>query len=127
MPISSPYPPLNVAATNVLDYIFPAGETPSDQPIWIDSQDPSKSLSTRQALQWAKQTAFGLTRLGLQTGDVVVIYTTNHILVPAAYYGIVGGGFVFSGVNPAYTVPGELPDEPFRVVDRRGRSTDAGS
>lgn len=122
MPFSSPYPPLNIAATNVLDYIFPAEETPSDQPIWIDSQDTSKSLSPRQALQWTKQTAFGLTRLGLQQGDVVVIYTTNHIFVPAAYYGIVGGGFVFSGVNPAYTVKGEFPDEREKNKKKKERS-----
>lgn len=107
MPISSPYPPLKPAATNVLDYIFPQGDTPSDQPLWIDSQDVSNALSPRQALEWIKRTAFGLSRLGLSRGDVVLIYTRNHIFVPPAYYGIVGGGFVFSGANPAYTVAGE--------------------
>lgn len=109
MPISSPYPPLHSAATNVLDYIFPEKETPSDQPIWIDSQDASNALSPRQALAWVKRMAVGLSKLGLTRGDVVLIYTRNHIFVPAAYYGIVGGGFVFSGANPAYTVAGESP------------------
>ncbi|KAF3764411.1 4-coumarate-CoA ligase 2 [Cryphonectria parasitica EP155] len=105
MPISSPYPPLQVEVTNVLDYAFPTNLTPSDEPLWIDSEDPSKALSARQALQWIKRTSFGLTRLGLQRGDVVMLYTTNHIFIPPVYYGIVGGGFVFSAANPTYTVP----------------------
>lgn len=109
MPITSPYPPLDIQATNVLDYIFPAGETLSDEPVWIDSQDTKKSISPKQALQWIKRTAFGLQRLGLQRGDVVMIYSPNHIFVPPTYYGIVGAGFVFSAANPAYNVPGEFP------------------
>lgn len=119
MPIPSPYPPLNPAATNVLDYVFPAAAAAAvdssspppdddDVPLWIDSQDPSHSLSPRQALQWIKRTASGLTGLGLRRGDVVMVYSLNNIFVPPAYYGIVGGGFVFSGVNPAYTVPGQF-------------------
>lgn len=33
-----------------------------------------------------------------------MIYTPNHIFVPAAYLGIVGSGRSFSAVNPIYTV-----------------------
>lgn len=108
MSIRSPYPFCEFEATNILDYAFPAGEELSDEPLWIDSLDPTKSLSPRQALQWAKRTCFGLERLGLRRGDVVMIFTVNHIFVPPAYYGIVGGGYVFSAANPAYTVNGRL-------------------
>ena len=34
----------------------------------------------------------------------MIIYTPNHIFVPAAYLGIVGGGRAFSAANPIYTV-----------------------
>lgn len=44
----------------------------------------------------------------MKKGDVVMIYTPNHIFVPVAYLGIVGAGFAFSGANPVYTLPGKL-------------------
>jgi acyl-CoA synthetase (AMP-forming)/AMP-acid ligase II len=52
--------------------------------------------------------AFGLERIGLKKGDVVMIYTPNHIFVPVAYLGIVGAGYAFSGANPVYTLPGKF-------------------
>lgn len=48
----------------------------------------------------------GLDRMGSKTGDVVMVFTPNHIFVPVAYHGIVGSKRIFSGSNPAYTVSG---------------------
>lgn len=107
MSVRSPYPLFTFEATNVLDYAFAGDKTLSEKPLWIDSSNPEKALSSKQALLWVKRTCFGLEKLGLRRGDVVMIYTTNHIFVPPAYYGIVGGGFVFSAANPAYTVNGK--------------------
>lgn len=45
----------------------------------------------------------GLDKMGLKKGDVCLIHTPNHVLVPAAYLGIVGGGRCFSAINPIYT------------------------
>lgn len=55
-------------------------------------------------LSWIKRLIIGLDKLGLQKGDVCLIHTPNHVLVPAAYLGIVGGGRCFSAINPIYTV-----------------------
>lgn len=107
MTYSSPYPSLDIPQTNILDYIFPANEKPSEEPLWLDSKDDRHSLSPSQALQWVKRLAYGLERLGLKQGEVAMIYTPNHIFVPVAYLGIVGAGLIFSGANPSYTVPGE--------------------
>lgn len=108
MPISSPFPPVNIPKVNILDYLFPLGETPSTTPLWIDSKDTSISLSPAQLLQWVKRLGFGLERMGVEKGEVVMIFTPNHIFVPVAYLGIVGAGNAFSGANPLYTIPGEL-------------------
>ncbi|EOO00769.1 putative 4-coumarate- ligase protein [Phaeoacremonium minimum UCRPA7] len=105
MAYSSRYPSLDIPQTNILDYIFPANEKPLEEPLWLDSKDDKHSLSPKQALQWVKRLAFGLERLGLEKGEVAMIYTPNHIFVPVAYLGIVGAGLIFSGANPAYTVP----------------------
>ncbi|POR33805.1 Putative 4-coumarate--CoA ligase 2 [Tolypocladium paradoxum] len=102
MPFSSDYPPLVYPKTDILSYLF--GDTPvSDKPLWIDSRQPGKSLSSRQALQWAKRLAFGLERLGLAKGDVVLTCTPNHVFAPVSFLGSAGGGFIFSGINPAST------------------------
>lgn len=107
MPFKSPFPDLDIPKTDLLSFLFPADKTPSTDPIWIDSQDPSISLSPAQCLDYVKKLASGLAKLGVKKGEVVVILTPNHIFVPVAMLGIIGGGYAFSGANPAYTVPGE--------------------
>ncbi len=108
MPFSSPFPDLQIPKVNILTYLFPRGQIPSTKPIWIDSKDTSISLSPSQLLQWVKRLALGLERIGLKKGEVVMIYTPNHIFVPVAYLGIVGAGYAFSGANPVYTLPGKF-------------------
>ncbi|KAK5992971.1 Phenylacetyl-CoA ligase epaB [Cladobotryum mycophilum] len=105
MPITSLYPKIDIPQTNVLTYLFGDGQNASADPLWIDSKNPQKSLSPKQALQWIKRLGYGLQRLGLQRGDVVMICTPNHVFVPVSYLGIVGSGCIFSGANPIFTVP----------------------
>jgi 4-coumarate--CoA ligase len=106
MPYSSRFPDIKIPEVDILTYLFPPGSTPSDKPIWIDSSDTNISLSPAQLLHLVKRLAFGLKRAGLKKGDVVLIWTPNHIYVPVSYLGIVGGGYSFSGANPVYTLPG---------------------
>ncbi|KAH7066150.1 hypothetical protein BKA63DRAFT_546765 [Paraphoma chrysanthemicola] len=104
MPFSSPFPALSIPKCNLLEYLFPTGSTPTDTPIWIDSQNTDHHLTPRTLLQWTKRLALGLDRVGSKPGEVVLILTPNHIFVPVAYLGIVGSKRIFSGANPAYTV-----------------------
>ena len=97
------YPTLDIPDTNILSYVFPKGQEPSDTPIWIDTKDSSHSLSPRQALKWIKQLAASLDRFGVARGETVMTFTPNHIFVPVAYLGVVGSGRVFSGANATYT------------------------
>ena len=98
---------IDIPGTDVLTYLFPPDSNPSDTPIWIDAVEPDKrSLSPKQLLAWVKRLGLGLQRLGLQQEDVVLMYSANHIFVPVAYLGITGGGYIFSGCNPAYGVAG---------------------
>jgi 4-coumarate--CoA ligase len=106
MPFKSPFPDLVIPKCNLLHYLFPEGQTPSNTPIWIDAKDTNHYLTPRALLQWSKRLALGLDRLGSKPGEVVMIYTPNHIFVPVAYLGVVGSKRIFSGANPAYTVSG---------------------
>lgn len=103
MSYKSTFPPLDIPRLNILSYLYPANQTVSEKPIWIDADDPRNSLTPRQALCWVRRLGYGLDRLGVGKGEAVMIYTPNHIFVPVAYQGIVGSGRVFSGANPVYT------------------------
>ncbi|KAK6369922.1 hypothetical protein LTS17_009372 [Exophiala oligosperma] len=103
MIFKSPYPDLDIPETNVLQYVFPPGEQPSDEAIWIDASNPQKSLSPRQALPWIHRIGNLLDIMHVGVGEAVMILSPNHIFVPVAYLGIVGAGRVFSGANPIYT------------------------
>lgn len=107
MPITSPYGNIDIPSTNLLTHLFSRDGAITDQPVWIDSNDTSNSLSTAQAVYWVKRLGCGLQKLGLKRGDVVLLCTTNHIYVPVAYLGIVGATCVFSGANPNYTPSGK--------------------
>ena len=106
MPVKSQFT-IDIPSCNVLSYIFPPDETPSNQPLWIDADDTSKSLSPAQLLQWVKRIGLGLDRLGVQRGDVVLTFSPNHIFMSAVWCGVVGSGRVFSGCNPGYGVAGK--------------------
>lgn len=108
MPLQSPFPRLDIPQVNLLSYMFPEGEPVSNEPLWHDSEDPSICLSRCQLVQKAKKLAVGLDKLGVGDGEVVLIFTPNHIFVPVAYLGVVGAKRVFSGVNPLYTIPGMI-------------------
>lgn len=103
MPQQSPYR-IDIPATDILSYVYPEGKELYDQPIWIDADDTTRSLSPKQALTWIKRLGMGLDNLHIDKNEVVMMFSTNHIFCPVAYLGVAGSGRVFSGTNPAYTV-----------------------
>ncbi|KAF2702859.1 acetyl-CoA synthetase-like protein [Pleomassaria siparia CBS 279.74] len=103
MPSRSPFQ-IDIPTTDILTYLFPPSKPASDTKIWIDADDPSNSLTPKQALSWAKALGAGLQAAGLKRQNVVMLYSPNHIFVPVAYLGIAACGGIFSGCNPAYGV-----------------------
>lgn len=105
MPLSSPFPNLDIPKCNIVDYLFPPGKVPSDTPIWIDSKNTQQYLTPRALLQWSKRLAAGLETVS-QPGEVILIFSPNNVFIPVAYLGIVGSKRIFSGANPVYTHEG---------------------
>lgn len=95
---------IDIPAADILSYVFPEGKAPSDQPIWIDAEDTSNSLSPKQLMSLVKRFGVGLDKLRVRSGEAVMMYTRNHILIPAFYLGVAGTGRIFTGCNPAYGV-----------------------
>ncbi|CAI6292229.1 unnamed protein product [Periconia digitata] len=103
MPTHSPFQ-IDIPQTDLLTYLFPPSRPISNEPIWIDADDTQNSLSPKQLLGWVKRLGLGLQELGLERQDVVMMFSTNHIFVPVAYFGISAAGCIYSGCNPAYGV-----------------------
>ncbi|KEF60905.1 uncharacterized protein A1O9_02469 [Exophiala aquamarina CBS 119918] len=104
MQYTSPWASLAIPKCNILSYIYPPAESPSEKPIWIDADDTSKRLSPAQMLSWIKRFVVGLDRLGIQQQEVIMVFTPNHLFVPMAYLAAAGSQRHFTGANPIYTV-----------------------
>ncbi|KAF2100697.1 4-coumarate-CoA ligase [Rhizodiscina lignyota] len=98
-------PDINPTPCNILDFLFPEGAPVSEQPLWIDAYNESTSVSPKQLLVWVRRFGLGLSRLGVGVGDSILIYSPNHVFIPAAYLSSVCLGAAFSGASPAFTVP----------------------
>lgn len=100
---TSPWPTLDVPRCNILTYLFPPGLEVSNQPVWIDANDVSNSLSPAQMLSLIRRFALGLEELGIKQKEAIMVFTPNHIFVPVAYLAAAGSKRYFTGANPAYT------------------------
>lgn len=103
MPFTSPYAPIRVPSCNLLSYIFADGRSEDTEPVWIDAVDPSRSLSLSQTHTLIKRFVVGLDNLGIPIGARILLFTPNHIYVPAVFLGTAGSKRVISGANPTYT------------------------
>ncbi|KAJ5229008.1 hypothetical protein N7489_009716 [Penicillium chrysogenum] len=92
---------------DLLSYIFDDPPYDQDQPIYIDVNNPSRSISCNQAKKLVRQLIAGLRESGLQKGDCVLIHSFNDINYSILVLAIIGAGGCFTGSNPSYT-PHEL-------------------
>jgi 4-coumarate--CoA ligase len=121
MPTRSPHPSLKIPEKNLLSYLFLADDATAicDKPIWIDASNPSVYLTQKTLLSTAKRLAVGIEKrscadgnLLAKPGEVVLIFSPNQIMIPAAYLGSVGSQRIFSGINAGLSVRGRFPSKP---------------
>ncbi|RFU35301.1 hypothetical protein B7463_g1048, partial [Scytalidium lignicola] len=104
----SPIPSVTIPEQSILDLVFTSASPNhklSSEPLWIDADDTSNFISLHSAREWVKRLGCGLQKRGIGKGDVVLMFTSNHIFVPVGFLGFVASGAAFSGSNPAFTVP----------------------
>ncbi|CAG8972934.1 hypothetical protein HYALB_00001354 [Hymenoscyphus albidus] len=92
---------------DIISWIFDDPKYYQDEPMYIDAQTPSHSISLSQARILVKKLIAGFHSAGLQKGDCVCIHSFNDIHYPILVLGIIAAGGVFTGTNPSYT-PFEL-------------------
>ncbi|PKY03567.1 acetyl-CoA synthetase-like protein [Aspergillus campestris IBT 28561] len=100
-PGDSPY-------TDLLSFAF-QGPVEYDQsrPLFIDAENPSRSLNASQFRLLVRTLIAGLKAHHVQRGDCVLVHLGNNIIYPALFFSIIGAGGVFMGSN-ARSQPQEL-------------------
>ena len=87
-----------------------------DVPKYIDADQPSNTITSRQLLDLTKRIGKGLRDFaGVKPGEVVLMSTLNGILVPPTILGILCASAIFSGANPRYTETGEPVESHFLI------------
>ncbi|KAM5471869.1 putative 4-coumarate--CoA ligase [Microsporum audouinii] len=75
---------------------------------FIDAARPDTHYLTAHDYRlWCQRFAAGLRKSGLETGDRVLLFSSNDLFFPVAFMGIAMAGGIFTGANPTYT-PREL-------------------
>ncbi|KAF2395878.1 acetyl-CoA synthetase-like protein [Trichodelitschia bisporula] len=92
---------------DLLSWTFADPDVQADKPILIDAADPTRSLSTAQLRSQVRRLIAGLQDTGIGPGDCVLVNAFNDVFYSVLYFGIMGCGGIFTGVNPAYK-PAEL-------------------
>ena len=74
---------LETPATDLLSFAFEGPyEVHQHQPLYIDAEDPSRSLDARQFRKLVRSLIAGLRAAGLQRGESVLVNLANSKLLP---------------------------------------------
>ncbi|KAF2705392.1 4-coumarate-CoA ligase-like protein [Pleomassaria siparia CBS 279.74] len=92
---------------DVLSWMFDEQGYDSEQPIYVDAAEPSRTICSRQALVTIRKLGAGFKAIGLGEGDCVCVLSFNDIYYSMAFLGILAFGGIFAGSNPSHT-PYEL-------------------
>ncbi|KAB8226882.1 acyl--CoA ligase [Aspergillus alliaceus] len=101
--IFEPTARVELPTTDAISYIFANPRYDRDEPIYIDANDTSRSISYNQARTIIRKLIAGLRAWGVRQGDCVALHSFNDIYYCMLALAIVGAGGIFTGTNPAYT------------------------
>ncbi|KAH7416961.1 4-coumarate-CoA ligase-like protein [Cadophora sp. MPI-SDFR-AT-0126] len=92
-----------IPTKDLLSWTFDDPRFDRDEPIYIDANDTSRSISSNQARVLIRQLVAGFHAAGLKKGDCVCLHSFNDIYYPIIFLGIIAAGGIFAGTNPSYT------------------------
>ena len=104
MIFQSPHPPVAIPELSLADFVLAHAERLGDKPALIDAVT-GHTLSYRELLRGARAVAASLTARGFRKGDVLAVYSPNHLDYAHAFYGVVLAGGAITPVNPLFTAP----------------------
>ncbi|CAD6441605.1 6a52cfbf-8984-433f-9ed1-2d116ac6e905 [Sclerotinia trifoliorum] len=92
-----------IPTKDLLSWIFDDIPYDQDTKIYIDANDPSRSISPKQARLIIRKLVAGFHAAGLEKGDCVCLHSFNDIYYSMIFLGIIAAGGIFTGTNPSYT------------------------
>ncbi|KAF7879023.1 hypothetical protein EAF04_000223 [Stromatinia cepivora] len=100
---------VHIPTKDLLSWIFDDIPYDQDAKTYIDANDPSRSISAKQARIIVRKLVAGFHAAGLKKGDCVCLHSFNDVrtLSPCSIGSIIAAGGIFTGTNPSYT-PNEL-------------------
>ncbi|KAH0596607.1 hypothetical protein MHUMG1_05725 [Metarhizium humberi] len=98
---------IDLPTKDILSYIFDEPDYDQDKPVYVDTNDSTRTISCNQARVIIRQLIAGLRAAGVKPGDCIAIHSFNDISYSMLVLAIIGAGGIFTGTNPAYTA-GEL-------------------
>jgi len=102
----SPYPPVEIPETGLVQFVYAQADELGDKPALIDGAS-GRTLTYAQLRQGIRRVAGNLARRGLKKGEVVGIYSPNLPEYALAFHGVALAGGIITTANPLYT-PDEL-------------------
>ncbi|KIX08854.1 uncharacterized protein Z518_03511 [Rhinocladiella mackenziei CBS 650.93] len=106
MPIRSNYPDVDLRECDIFSFLFDRTdrEFPDHKVIFQDANDTLQPLTFADVRGNAIDFGKALRdNIGLQTGDVIALFTPNSIDVPCVILGALWAGAIVSPSNPGYT------------------------
>nr|AIY34663.1 4-coumarate:CoA ligase-like protein [Albuca bracteata] len=104
---TSPRPPLSFPSDpdlSMISFLFRNVDLYPNRLALVDAES-GRSFTFAELRSTVSSFAVGLSRLGIEKGDVVLIFSPNSVLFPISFLSIVSLGAVATTVNPLYTVP----------------------
>ena len=118
MPLSSPYPDVEIPDVSVPEFVLAAGRDRPDSPALIDGLK-GDTITHGQLAQYVDRMAAALHERGLRKGDVVAVLCPNTPWYPVVFHGIAAAGCVMSPINSLYTpeeIAFQLKDSGARIL-----------
>ena len=99
MPISSPYPDIEIPDVSLTEYVLGGAAERGDKPALIDG--PSGEVTTYAELaERVRAVAGGLAEAGIGRGDTVALLAPNSVQWPVAYHAAISLGATVTSINP---------------------------
>ncbi|KAJ5970084.1 adenylate-forming enzyme [Penicillium vulpinum] len=87
---------------DIVSFAFSGPATHADQPpIYIDAENPSRSLSEAPFRHLVRSLIAGFKAHGIEHGDTVLVQLDNAVIHSALLLGIIGAGGVYMGCSPS--------------------------
>jgi acyl-CoA synthetase (AMP-forming)/AMP-acid ligase II len=106
MPVSSPYPDVEIPEVSLFDFLFTDFGDRADAPALIDGGSGA-AVTFTELKGMALKIAAALAERGVGAGDVVGLFAPNTPYYAAIFHGVLRANAIVTSANSLYT-PGEL-------------------